>query len=59
VLFDGQERLVSLLDIRDLLALRLVSPKTRSWVDVVMSNHPSNEFTLYINERNTLDVYRG
>jgi hypothetical protein len=54
VLFDGQEWLVSLLDIRDLLALRLVSRKIRDWVDAFMSKHPSKAFTLYINENASL-----
>jgi hypothetical protein len=38
------------LDVRDLLALRLVSRKTSDWVDAVMPNHPSKAFTLYVNE---------
>jgi hypothetical protein len=54
--FDGQERLASLLDDRDLLALRLVSPKARTWVDAVMHKHPSNVFTLYVNEVSDEDI---
>jgi hypothetical protein len=52
---DEQEWLVSLLDIRDLLALRLVSRKTMDWVDAVMLKHPSKAFTLYVNENTALD----
>jgi hypothetical protein len=51
---DGQEWLVSFLDVHDLLALRLVSPKTRAWVDSLMSKHRSKAFTLYLNEEKTL-----
>jgi hypothetical protein len=54
VLFDGQEWLVSLLDIRDSLALRLVSRKTRAWVDAVMSKHPSKAFTQYVDGSTSL-----
>jgi hypothetical protein len=54
VLFDGQEWLVSLLDIRDFLALRLVSRKTRAWVDAVMSKHPSKAFTQYVHGSTSL-----
>jgi hypothetical protein len=39
-----------LLDIRDLLALRLVSRKIRDWVDAVMSKHPTKLFTHYVDE---------
>jgi hypothetical protein len=51
-----------LLDIPDLLALRLVSRETKSWVDVVMSRHKSKAFTLYFDEkkgrtRRTLDRF--
>jgi hypothetical protein len=45
---DEQEMLVSLLDVRELLALRLVSPRTRAWVDAVMPKHPSKAFTLKV-----------
>jgi hypothetical protein len=51
---DEQETLVSLLDIRDLLALRLVSRKIRDWVDAVMSKHPTKVFTLYVEESTAL-----
>jgi hypothetical protein len=46
---DEQESLVSLLDDRDLLALRLVSRKTREWVDAVLPSHPNKALTLYVN----------
>jgi hypothetical protein len=39
---------VSLLDARDLLALRLVSRKTREWVDAVLPSHPTKALTLYV-----------
>jgi hypothetical protein len=54
---DEQEMLVSLLDVRDLLALRLVSRKTRDWVDAVLPSHPTKALTLYVNynEKNTHD----
>jgi hypothetical protein len=55
VLFHGQEWLVSLLDIRDLLALRLVSRKTRDWLDAVMPKHPTKAFTLNVDENTALD----
>jgi hypothetical protein len=49
---------VSLLDDRDLLALRLVSRKTRDWVDAVLPSHPTKSLTLFVNkkynEKNTL-----
>jgi hypothetical protein len=46
---------VSLLDDRDLLALRLVSRKMRVWVDAVLPSHPTKSLTLYVNynEKNT------
>jgi hypothetical protein len=45
--------LVSLLDVRDLRTLRLVSRKTRDWVDeTMMSKHHNKAFTLYV-DRNT------
>jgi hypothetical protein len=56
---DEQEMLVSLLDVRDLLALRLVSLKTKDWVNDVMSKHRSKTFTLHFNEKNTLDKLMG
>jgi hypothetical protein len=40
---------VSLLDVRDLLALRLVSRKTRDWVDAVLRKQKSKALTLYVN----------
>jgi hypothetical protein len=40
---------VSLLDDRDLLALRLASRKTRDWVDAVLPSHPTKALTLYFN----------
>jgi hypothetical protein len=53
---DAQETLVSLLDDRDLLALRLVSRKTREWVDAVLPSHPTKALTLYVdkNKKKTL-----
>jgi hypothetical protein len=45
---------VSLLDVRDLLALRLVSRKTREWVDAVLPSHPTKALTLYVAEEKTL-----
>jgi hypothetical protein len=44
------------LDDRDLLALRLVSRKTRDWVDAVLPSHPTKALTLYVNvdEKKTL-----
>jgi Leucine-rich repeat (LRR) protein len=48
---EQQDELVSLLDVRDLLALRLVSSETKSWLDTVMLGHRSKVFTL------TLDWY--
>jgi hypothetical protein len=48
---DEQDDLVSSLDIRDLLGLRLVSRETKSWVDVVMSKHKGKAFTLYFDEK--------
>jgi hypothetical protein len=55
---DEQEQLFSSLDIPDLLALRLVSRQTKSWVDVVMSGHKSKAFTLSFNEEDrTLDGF--
>jgi hypothetical protein len=54
---NEQESLVSLLDDRDLLALRLVSRKTRDWVDAVLPSHPTKALTLYFNyfKKKTLD----
>jgi hypothetical protein len=46
---------VSLLDVRDLLALRLVSRKTRDWVDAVLSSHPTKALTLYVKKNTALD----
>jgi hypothetical protein len=48
---------VSLLDDRDLLALRLVSRKTRDWMDAVLPSHPTKALTLYVNynKKKTLD----
>jgi hypothetical protein len=40
-----------LLNIHDLLGLRLVSRETKSWVDVVMSGHKSKSFTLSFDEK--------
>jgi hypothetical protein len=51
---NEQETLVSLLDIRDLLALRLVSCKIRDLVDAVMSKHPTKLFTHYVDESTAL-----
>jgi hypothetical protein len=51
--------LVSLLDVRDLLALRLVSTKTRTWVDDVMSKFKGKVFTLLFNDIRTLDELMG
>jgi hypothetical protein len=45
---------VSLLDDRDLLALRLVSAKTRDWVDAVMFKHPTKAFAIYVDENTAL-----
>jgi hypothetical protein len=49
--------LVSLLEDRDLLALRLVSRKTRDWVDAVLPKQKSKALTLYVNynKKNTLN----
>jgi hypothetical protein len=46
--------LVSLLDVRDLLALRLVSRKTKDWVEAVLPRNPTKPLTLYV-KKNTLD----
>jgi hypothetical protein len=46
--------LMSLLDVRDLLGLRLVSPKTKAWVDAVMPTHPAKSFTLYVTRNTSL-----
>jgi hypothetical protein len=55
---DEQDELVSSLDVPDLLALRLVSRETKSWVDLVMSGHKSKAFTLYFDEEDrTLDQF--
>jgi hypothetical protein len=51
---NEQERLFSLLNARDLLALRLVSPQTKLWVEAVMSKHPTKSFTFYIDENTAL-----
>jgi hypothetical protein len=51
---DEQESLVSLLDVRDLLALRLVSRKTREWVDAVLSSYPTKVLALYVDEDTAL-----
>jgi hypothetical protein len=40
-----------MLDIPDLLALRLVSPEAKSWVDFVMSEYKSKDITLYFDEK--------
>jgi hypothetical protein len=40
-----------MLDIPDLLALRLVSRQTKSWVDFVMSKHKSKDITLSFDEK--------
>jgi hypothetical protein len=47
---------VYLLEDRDLLALRLVSRKTREWVDAVLPSHPTKALTLFVkkNEKKTL-----
>jgi hypothetical protein len=42
-----------LLDVRDLLALRLVTRKTRAWVDAVKPKHQA--FTLYVSRKTDLD----
>jgi hypothetical protein len=57
--WDEQEMLISLLDVRDLLALRLVSRKTRAWVDAVMPSHPTKAFTLRVDKEKTLDKIMG
>jgi hypothetical protein len=50
-----QESLVSLLDVADLLALRLVSRKTRDWVDAVCSSHRTKALILFVDtEEKTL-----
>jgi hypothetical protein len=41
---------VSLLDVRDLLALRLNSRKTRDWVDAVLPSHPTKALTKAVND---------
>jgi hypothetical protein len=45
---------VSLLDDRDLLALRLVSRKMREWVDAVLPSHPTKALTLYVDDDTAL-----
>jgi hypothetical protein len=52
---DEQEWLISMVDINDLLALRLVSPKTKEWVDAIISKIKIKSFTLFVNETNNLD----
>jgi hypothetical protein len=52
---DEQETLVSLLDDRDLLALRLVSRKTRDWVDAVLPSQKSKAITLYAKKNTDVD----
>jgi hypothetical protein len=48
--------LVSLLDVPDLRTLRLVSRKTRDWVDeVMMSKHHNKAFTLYVNGNTAIE----
>jgi Leucine-rich repeat (LRR) protein len=55
---EQQASLVSLLDVRDLLALRLVSSETKSWLDTVMLGHKSKIFTLTLDEiENTFDRF--
>jgi Leucine-rich repeat (LRR) protein len=55
---EQQDELVSFLDVRDLLALRLVSSETKSWVDTVMLGHRRKAFTLTLDEENrTLDGF--
>jgi hypothetical protein len=48
---DEQEWLLSMLHVPDLLALRLVSQKTKEWVDAIMSKRKRKAFTLSINEK--------
>jgi Leucine-rich repeat (LRR) protein len=55
---EQQDELVSLLDIRDLLALRLASSETKSWLDTVMMGHTSEAFTLKLDDEDrTLDRF--
>jgi hypothetical protein len=47
-----------LLDVRDLLALRIVSSETKSWLDSVMLGHRSKAFTLTLDDEDrTLDGF--
>jgi hypothetical protein len=47
-----------LLGVRDLLALRLVSSETKSWLDTVMLGHKSKAFTLSLDDEDwTLDGF--